>query len=249
MYMWAVAPLPIARNVLLRLRGGGDNLPLPRPWARLMVAGSIDIAPFLELGGKAFECIRQTLEKNGTPLGSLRDVLDFGCGCGRVLRYWHGYPDKRIYGIDIDEYLVSECRRCVPFATVSKNTLEGKFPYADRSFDLVYAFSVFTHLDIAAQRAWLSECRRILRPGGILLFSVHGRAFSDRLSKGELEEFDAGKPVVRLGKYPGGNLCSTYHPERYVRTKMVDGFEFVDAVSQGAKGNPPQDLYMFRRPT
>ena len=81
--------------------------------------------------------------------------------------------------------------------------MAAKLNYASQSFDLIYAFSVFTHLDIKAQKAWRDEFRRILRPRGILLLTVHGNAFKGRLTGKELEDFSAGRPVVRFDQYPG----------------------------------------------
>jgi SAM-dependent methyltransferase len=237
----------LAHNFRFWLGGNKETLPVPGYWARLLVAGSADIPYFLDLGRRGFDCIRETLERNGTPIGGLKDVLDFGCGCGRVIRYWHGFADTRIWGTDTNSYLVATCRRCVPFAKVSTNSMVATLDYPNQSFDLVYAFSVFTHMDIKAQKAWRDELRRILRPGGILLVTVHGKAYTWRLSSAELEDFNSGRPVIRFGQYPGGNICVSFHPESYVRETLAEGFEIVDAVPEGAKGNPVQDLYMLRR--
>ena len=134
------------------------------------MAGTADIPGFLELGRRGFDCIRETLERNGTPIGGLKDVLDFGCGCGRVIRYWNGFAAARICGTDMNDYLIETCRRCVPFASVSTNSMAPKLDYANESFDLVYAFSVFTHLDVEAQKAWRDELRRILNLAGFSFF-------------------------------------------------------------------------------
>jgi SAM-dependent methyltransferase len=242
-----LSPTTLVHNFHFWLSGNKETLPIPGYWARLLVAGSADIPGFLELGRRGFDCIRETLERNGTPIGGLKDVLDFGCGCGRVIRFWNGFADTRICGTDINTYLVEACQRCVPFASISKNSMVAMLDYANQSFDLVYAFSVFTHLDISAQTAWRDEFHRILRPRGILLLTLHGNAYKGRLTGKELEDFNSGRPVVRLGQYPGGNLCVSFHPESYVRETLAEGFEIVDAVPEGAKGNPAQDLYMLRR--
>jgi SAM-dependent methyltransferase len=242
-----VSPTTLVHNFHFWLSSTKEPLPIPGYWARLLVAGSADIPFFLELGRRGFDCIRETLERNGTPIGSLKDVLDFGCGCGRVIRYWNGFADTRVCGTDINAYLVETCQRCVPFASISKNSMVAVLDYASQSFDLVYAFSVFTHLDIKAQMAWRDEFRRILRPRGILLLTLHGNPYKGLLTRQELEDFNSGRPVVRLGQYPGGNLCVSFHPESYVRETLAEGFEIVAAVPEGAKGNPVQDLYMLRR--
>lgn len=243
----SLSPATVVHNVRFWLFDNNETLPIPGYWARLLVAGSTDIANFLELGRRGFNCIRDTLERNGTPIAGLKDILDFGCGCGRVIRYWNGVTDTGIYGTDMNDYLVEACQRCVPFASIGKNSMVAKLDYADQSFDLIYAFSVFTHMDIKAQKAWRDELRRMLRPRGILLLSVHGDAYKGRLNDQEREDFNAGRPVVRLGQYPGGNICVSFHPESYVRETLAEGFELVEAVPEGAKGNPVQDLYMLRK--
>jgi SAM-dependent methyltransferase len=242
-----LAPRALIHNFRFWLGDNNEALPIPGPWARLLVAGSADIPSFLASGRRGFDCIREMLERNGTPLCDLRSVLDFGCGCGRVLRHWNGFADTRICGTDINDHLVETCRRCVPFAVISKNSMAATLDYASASFDLVYAFSVFTHLDVMAQRAWRDELHRILRPHGILILTVHGAAYKPRLDTKELDEFNAGRPVVRFGQYPGGNVCISFHPESYVRETLAQGFQIIDAVPEGAKGNPFQDLYMLRR--
>jgi len=242
-----LTPGTLVDNLRFWLRGNKETLPIPGYWARLLVAGSTNIRAFLVFGRLGFDCIRETLERNGTPIEGLKDILDFGCGCGRITRYWNGFADTRICGTDLNEFLVEACQRCVPFASISQNSMAAELDYADQSFDLIYAFSVFTHLDVTAQKAWLDEFRRILRPGGILLLSVHGNAYKGHLAGKELEDFTSGRLIVRLGEYPGKNICVTFHPESFVRETLAEGFEIVDVVPEGAKGNPPQDLYMLRK--
>jgi hypothetical protein len=68
-----------------------------------------------------------------------------------------------------------------------------------------------------------------------------------RLDSGERERFERGELVVRWGDVPGTNLCSAYHPERYLRDTFARGYEFVELEPEGARGNPTQDLVLLRK--
>jgi SAM-dependent methyltransferase len=115
-------------------------------------------------------------------------VLDIGCGVGRV-----AIPLTRLLssggsydGFDIVKRWIRWCRRNITprypnFRFVHADIYNShynrsgvpaaqfRFPYADASFDLAFATSVFTHLDVEAMRNYLAEAQRVLRPGGTLL--------------------------------------------------------------------------------
>jgi SAM-dependent methyltransferase len=114
-------------------------------------------------------------------------VFDFGCGCGRIARQLiQQIPQPRRYlGIDLHRGMVEWCHRnLTPRAPgfefvhhdvfhVSLNPGAGKpmtlpFPAPDRSFSLVEATSVFTHLVQSQAGYYLREVARILRNTGIL---------------------------------------------------------------------------------
>jgi SAM-dependent methyltransferase len=116
------------------------------------------------------------------------------------------------------------------------------------TFDLIYAFSVLTHLSVDLQKEWLAEFRRLLRPGGILIFSTHGEFYRRKLWKDERAQFDSGECVVRFQSVSGSNLCSTYHPEAFARTQLATGWEVAAFIAEGAYGNPHQDIYALRKP-
>ena len=206
------------------------------------VAGTADGDWFLRSGRAAYDAISAHV-----PVGDADAILDFGCGCGRVLRYWSGHSGP-VAGCDRDDGAIAWCRANLPFARVDGNGLEPPLAYADESFDLVYALSVFTHLTAGLQEAWRDELRRVLRPGGCLLATTHGASYLPRLERDERACFDRGELVVRWGELPGSNLCSAYHPEQYVRESLASGFELVELEPEGALGNPTQDLVVLRRP-
>ena len=219
----------------------------PLPPARLVfrVAGTLDRQWFLDSGLRAAQSIRGTLSGHGVAVEALSSVLDFGCGCGRVIRHLLGLPGQ-LHGCDRDATAVRWCRRHLPPAAFAVNAIEPPLPYRDGQFALIYALSVFTHLPARLQQEWMRELRRVLAPGGHLLVSVHGAAYRDGLPEDERREFLAGRLVVRDGP-AGSNLCAAYHPEPYVREVLARDFSLVDFVVEGALGNPRQDLLLLRK--
>lgn len=222
-----------------------DGLPLPSRRLRVKVAGTADLDWFLEGGALAAESIRDALARQGVSADALGPLLDFGCGCGRVTRRWRERPG--VHGSDTSSEAIAWCRRNLPFGRFEVNGLAPPLAFDDESFELIYALSVFTHLPVDLQRAWLRELRRVLRPDGLLLLTTHGLAYADRLRPDERARFDAGEVVVRWEGVAGTNLCSAFHPEAALRGGLTDGFAFLELVPEGAKGNPRQDLILLQR--
>jgi SAM-dependent methyltransferase len=218
-----------------------DGPPLPPRRLMVRVAGTADADWFLRSGRAAYDGIAAHV-----PLEEVGAVLDFGCGCGRVTRYWDGFTGS-VSGSDVSAGAVDWCRANLPFARFEVNSLAPPLAFADESFDLVYALSVFTHLTGELQLAWRDELRRVLRPGGRLLLTTHGRSYLPRLDGDERARFDRGELVVRWDDLPGTNLCSAYHPEAYLRETLARGFTFVELEPEGALGNPTQDLVVLAR--
>jgi SAM-dependent methyltransferase len=231
------------RTVALRGRRAtpADGLPLPPRRLMVRVAMTADADWFLRTGRAGYDAIAAHVD-----LADTRSVLDFGCGCGRVTRYFHDFPGE-VAGSDLSADAVAWCRTNLPFGRFEVNGLAPPLAFADESFDLVYALSVFTHLTDELQLAWRDELRRVLRPGGRLLITTHGRSYVPRLDAGEREHFERGELVVRWGDVVGSNLCSAYHPERYLRDTFAQGFTFLQLEPEGARGNPTQDLVLLQK--
>jgi SAM-dependent methyltransferase len=225
---------------------------LPLPPARLRAQAGprhADAAYFLRSGEHHASLIRELLQEAGTPVEGLAALLDWGCGCGRILRHWSTLEGTRVCGCDINPKMVDWCNSNLDFAEVALNELSPPLPYPESSFDLVYALSVLTHLPEDLQHAWVAECRRILRPGGLLLFSTLGEYYLSlqRLTKAERAAFESGNVVVLYEGAPGTSLCSAYHPPRYVRDRLAAAFETVSFRPAAEDGR--HDVYLVRKPT
>ena len=173
-------------------------------------------------------------------------LLDFGCGCGRVTRHFASLGPA-VHGTDLNPALVAWCRRHLSFGHFEVNGLGPPLPFDDRQFALAYALSVFTHLPESLQGAWMQELRRVVRPGGHVIITTHGRHYLGELDEADRRRFASGQLVIRRDDRPGSNVCGAYHPEAYVREHLSEGFTVVDFVAEGAAGNPYQDLWVLRR--
>jgi SAM-dependent methyltransferase len=236
-------------NARFRREGAPDGLPIPPPDLRFQVAGTTSISWFLEAGSLGADTVRDAMSRRGVAIDDLTAILDFGCGCGRVLRHWHGLQRARVYGTDYSPKLVEWCGQNLPFVDASVNRLAPPLSYDDAAFDLVYAFSVFSHLTEDLQMPWMNELARVLKPGGHLVLSTHGESYLHRLNDAERRQFERGGLVVKNDvKAPGSNTCAAYHPFAYVRDRISVGLELADFQPKAAMGNPHQDLYVFHKP-
>jgi len=120
--------------------------------------------------------VEQSLIAAGYRFSDFDRILDFGCGVGRLLQALQQVrrEGQQLFGCDVNAACAAWCRENLDFASVEHTALEPPLPYADQSFDLVTAISVFTHLSRPLQVAWARELMRVLRPGGVALVTTVG---------------------------------------------------------------------------
>jgi SAM-dependent methyltransferase len=238
------------RGLVRRTRGveSPDGFPIPPAKLIVLVTGSADTAWYTEGGRLGSESLCGILRQAGVSPADFDSILDFGCGCGRVIRRWRSITRAALYGTDYNPRLVAWCRYNLPFANFQSNTLEPRLNYADQQFEFAYALSVFTHMPENLQKPWMNELRRVLRPGGYLVITTQGDEFVPKLDEAERNLYRDGQLVTRYQEAGGTNLCSIYHPESYVREQLASDFTWVLSQPRGAAGNGNQDMYLLRRP-
>ncbi len=110
-----------------------------------IISGFRSIFLYVKVGKKIFEQMTSMLIKNNIDEAKFEKILDFGCGCGRVIRYFDTFGNKKIFGTDYDQAAITWCQRNLTFASFSINNLYPPLNYQDEEFDFIYAISVFTH--------------------------------------------------------------------------------------------------------
>lgn len=237
-----------ARDFLLTYRVGGRGpagTPLPPP-------------PF-RMGGHNFEtdhdfvlsAIREVDRLTDHGFSDASRLLDWGCGAGRLavgLKENGGSPSA-YHGVDVQKPLIQWAQRHLGdgrFHFMHVNSSNARYnpngvidrhiPGVDCSFDVIYAYSVFSHMTAVDVRTYLGEIRRLLRPGGFSFFT----AFVEDDVEPEIEN----PPGYGGREWDGTLLCVRY--DRQYFEKMICDANL--ALSHFDHGNETdgQSLYVVR---
>jgi len=229
------------------------------------------------VGGGDFEQTGREFLAHFAELGGLRpddDVLDVGCGIGRMAIPLTGYLKGGSYsGFDVGREMVRWCSRHItprhsefefawapvhnrkynPFGDVSAT--EFRFPYPDASFDFAFATSLFTHLVHDEAQHYLEETARVLRPGGSCFLTFF------LLSPEAEREMEAGRAAFRFEhEIDGAATTDPRLPEEAIAYRVDDlhamieraGLELREPIHFGGWANAPgaptlQDVVVARR--
>ncbi len=205
--------------------------------------GVADRLQFVMYGRSIYRGLEKALQRNfGKGFVDFGSVLDWGCGSGRVAR--HVAPalrsDATFLGFDIDALAVDWANanvgpyfRCCDAAP--------PLDLASNAVDLVYAYSVFTHLSAANLTIWLKELARVLKPGALALFTVLSDRAMISLQHGlPREALDAWRSIgIRdlLGndQLESIGVSSDYYrnvwlTKPYIERALCESFEMVDYI-------------------
>jgi SAM-dependent methyltransferase len=128
-----------------------------------------------------YRLLRMLAAEHGRHVPDCRAILDFGCGWGRIMRFFlKDVVADRLWGIDANPEAVEICRRNDRWSRFEEVTPSGPTAFADGTFDLVYSFSVFSHFSEDMHVRWLEEIHRILQPGGLFLATTRPRDFIEQ---------------------------------------------------------------------
>jgi SAM-dependent methyltransferase len=170
---------------------------------------------YYKVGLSALEGIMVAMSSAGKPPSDVREVLDFACGYGRVLRALRmAFPSAHTVAADLDQDAVDFCA-----ATFGVTPVYGREPVSETrlagQFDLVWVGSLFTHLDLPKWDGFFAFLEAALAPRGVLVFSVSGRYVGSRLESGYAPAnygLDAAGAALLLQGYRGKGFGYSDYP-------------------------------------
>jgi len=152
-----------------------------------MIGVSREIAPneqmylgntphYFNVGISALRCIETALFSAQRSKESIKTILDLPCGHGRVLRFLkNAFPAAQLTACDLNRDGVDFCAKTFDAIPVYSQTMIEAIPLAQNYYDLIWCGSLLTHLTEEACAAFVRQFQQFLRPGGIAVFTTHGR--------------------------------------------------------------------------
>jgi SAM-dependent methyltransferase len=180
-------------------------------------------------------------------------VLDFGCGWGRTLRFFlRDAPGSNLIGVDVMPLAIQLCKQTNGWCDFRLSPIMPPTDLPGSAFDLVYLYSVFSHLSEESVDAWVTEFARLLKPGGVLIATTWHRGYIEMCAQsrhgptpgthpGSVHAFP-GRTEEWLASYDRGEMChspvgggealsssfygETCIPSAYVQQKWARRFHF-----------------------
>ena len=164
----------------------------------------LDAAMAFAVGGGDFDQTGRlmvgVLRKCGLHEGM--SLVDLGCGSGRLAKHLGlNFPDMDYLGIDIVQELLDYAATLSPAHFRFKLNHSLTLPAPDGSADMVVAFSVFTHLLHQESYCYLEEAKRVLRPGGRVVFSFLESPSNGPIFDGMVSRARAGQKDDQLNMF------------------------------------------------
>ena len=154
-----------------------------------MIAGESPeaVAGYNRIGASVVSFIEEGLSMTGRSLADVEAFLDFGSGYGRVTRTIVQKIDpNKVSVFDVDPGATAFCAQefnVKPINFRNPNRWDYKrVPF--EQYDVIWLGSVLTHLSKSYSKEVLTLISEILKPGGLLIFTIHGDQTFPRLQEG-----------------------------------------------------------------
>ncbi len=222
----------------------------------------------------AYVIFRDAYWQHAGAIDECRAILDFGCGWGRIIRFFlKDVEPSTLWGVDPVDKMIEICKRDNKWCNFERIEPEPPTPFPDDTFDLIYSYSVFSHLSEDMHQKCLAELQRIVKPRGLVMVTTRGRDFilrcAEMRKRGRLDGYHLGPRSSAsaftstdraLADYDRGNYCfssladsgnwsywgEAAIPRDYVVRNWTGPLTFVDYIDDRARCD--QNVIVMQKP-
>ncbi len=184
------------------------------------------------------------------PAGDLK-ILDWGCGVSRICRHLKNFVQQntQIFGCDINSEMIKWNRINVPEIEYSHIDYMPPTNYENDFFGFIYGISIFTHIENHNQEKWFNEICRILKKGGVFLFTTHGTNCFENLLPFEKKELEQFGSFTKLFGREGHRMMITYNTKKDIEKKLADKFTVIEIYDdkEAIAKTGAQDLWIVKK--
>ncbi len=243
---------------------------LPEETQQYLFTGAAGDTTLAE-GFAFYQVVQRLFEQYVGDLEPSRRVLDFGCGWGRIIRFFSkDIEPNNLWGIDCYDEALTVARQTNRWAQFRLIDPRPPVELPPAGFDLIYCYSVFSHLAEDIHLQWLVEFHRLLKPGGLLVATTRPREFIQTIDAHlptlpawwarparpvfadiahELAQYDAGQ-FCYSGVGGGGPLNGSFFgeaciPQEYVEKHWTRWFTVRDFITD--RSVCPQNIIVVQK--
>lgn len=225
---------------------------LPPKHLQVRVVGSYT-PDFIRSGfSSIYPDLNNALNTAGKKLEDFKNILDFGCGCGRaIIALGKILPDAVLHGTDIDDEAIKWLKE--NYSNLAEFSVAPHYPptvYRDETFDFIFGISVFTHLPEDMQFKWLVELKRIMKTGGYAIMTIHGEKHYGQLSGNDSETM-SNKGFLYIDSGYGERIAlpefyqTAFHSPDYIKREWGKYFEVVNIYPLAMQKH--QDIVLLKK--
>ncbi len=135
---------------------------------------------------KFYRATKEHSAELSRPITASSRLLDFGCGWGRMTRYFaKDMPAERIAGVDISPKFIAACQKSGVPGDFQFIDHDDALPYPDSTFTHVIAYSVFTHLPEHVASHAIAELARVTAAGAVFVLTLEPPRFLSFVANGD----------------------------------------------------------------
>lgn len=157
--------------------------------------------------------IHDVAKKTNLTFSKDTKILDFGCGYGRMYRFFmKDVPPGNLIGTDVTTSFYQICLDTFP-PKESVFMVNEPFPplsFDNSTFDIIYLYSIFSHLSEDCFTAWLDEFYRICKPGGLIIFTVRQQSFLTDMQHMDLKQYNSSYLETLYNQFSSPEIQKQY---------------------------------------